>query len=131
MTPRHDSAIELYKKARAILLPALEACGGRLLESLESANPYECRLALDRLAANREVMDQSWGLALVCRLVESMPLFDEHCAALVECLDGSCGWQGEELEHAHCNVTGGTSGLECAPRLRLGCSPRLRLWGEG
>jgi hypothetical protein len=116
-TPRSDGAVELYGKARAKMRPALAAYGRRLLESLESDNPYERRLALDRLMANREVLDEHWVPALVRRLVEATPLFDEHCAALVGRLDRSYGGQGEELDYARCNMQGGTSNGALAARL--------------
>jgi hypothetical protein len=115
--PRSDGAVELYRKARAKMRPALEAYGRTLLESLESDNPYERRLALERLAANLGIVDEHWVPALVRRLVETTPLFDEHCASLVERLDRSYGGQGEELHYAHCNMQGGTSNGALAARL--------------
>jgi hypothetical protein len=118
--PRNDGAVELYRKAHASLRPALDAYGRALRASLESDNPYERRVALERLAANREIVGPDWLPALVRRLDENQPLFDEECARIVARLDKSYGGQGEELEYAHCNVKGGTSNGALAARLLPG-----------
>jgi hypothetical protein len=94
-TPRHDGAVELYRRARVKMRPALDAYGRTLLGSLESDNPYERRPALERLQAKLTIVDEHWVPALVRRLVETTPLFDEHCAAVVERLDRSYRQVGE------------------------------------
>jgi hypothetical protein len=110
-------ALELHSKARESLSPALADYRRALVSALGSANPYERRLAMERLAMIPDQLDLDAAAALVPRLAEGEKLYSEECARSIESLSHRYGGQGQEVEYARCQYQGGTSNGTLAGKL--------------
>jgi hypothetical protein len=113
-------ALELHGKARESLSPALNDYSRSLVSALSSTNPYERRLAMERLAVIPAQLDIDAAAALVPRLSEGEKLHSEQCARSIESLSQRYGGQGQEIEYARCQYQGGTSNGTLAGKLVRG-----------